>query len=329
MPDPQPRPTIMDVARQAGVSKSLVSLALRGDPGVSASSRDRIRTIATDLGYHSNRLARALARGRSQLVGVVLNDLHSDHHTDVVAGLEDAAAERGIEILIAHGRRDPATLAQRIDSLAALGTDGIVVVSALLDSAELERAAARYPLVQVGRPNEVGSAVAAVYNDDEHGTFLALEHLRAHGHERIAHLTGSPRAAAQARRRAYLELMIRDGLNPAVFEDAARLIDFVRSAPETAPTAVYCATDRRAVEVVGVALDAGLHLPADLSVVGYDNSDVARLVRPQVTSLDQPRLLIGQRALQLLEDVIGGAAPRIDVVEPSLVVRSSVGPPRS
>ncbi|NLE98162.1 MAG: LacI family transcriptional regulator, partial [Propionibacterium sp.] len=118
------RTTIVDVARVAGVSKSLVSLAIRDDPGVSEETRARILRVAEDLGYRSNLWARSLVQGSTGLVGVLLTDLSNDYHTDVVIGLEDAATERGLGVLIGHGRRDAERLTAQLDRFVQLGVDG-------------------------------------------------------------------------------------------------------------------------------------------------------------------------------------------------------------
>lgn len=319
------RPTIVDVAAAAGVSKSLVSLALRNAPGVSAATRARIMAIADDLGYRSHTWARALAAGRSQVIGILLNDLHSAYHTDIVEGIERAADAAGLTTVLSHGQRDPKVLAQRLGHLQDLSVDGVIVVSALLSPDVLAHAARRGPVVVVGRTAQVADAVGAVWNNDEVGAHLAVEHLARLGHTRIAHLAGSHRPASQARRAAFHSTMTALDL-PAphlVCDDTDTVIASVRAG---ATTAVFASNDTRAARLVGAALDAGLRVPEDLGVVGYDNTELTELLRPRLTSVDQPRHEMGQRALAILTDLLGGSPARVEVVAPRLIVRDSSGP---
>lgn len=308
--------TIVDVARQAGVSKSLVSLAIRNDPGVSARTRQRILQVADELGYRSNMWARSLVRGQTQLIGVLLTDLRNAYHTDIVVGVEDAAAERDFHVVISHGRRDPALLASQLDSLVSLGVDGIVVISAHTPREALAQAVRTTPVVVVGRPADLPERVSQIRNDDAAGARLAVEHLLGLGHRRISYLQASGSLAARVRRDSYRETMEDAGLPGQVLEpdgfDAA-----LASADRF--TAVFASNDRGAAEALGQIHDAGLRVPADVAVVGYDDTDLARLMRPKLTSIGQPRLEMGRRALEI---VCSGDVVR-EVFPPVLVPRSS------
>lgn len=312
------------------MSKSLVSLAIRGDAGVSASTRERILETARRLGYRSNSWARSLARGRSQLVGVLVNDLRSAYHVDVVRGIEDAALRDELRIVLSDGRRDAAVTGTRIHDLLQLGVDGVVVVSGQVEAHALEVSAARCPVVVVGRPRDVPAGVAQVSNDDRAGARLAIQHLVALGHRRIVHMTHSTRPAASDRRAAFLGTLAELGLETAgsvlAAGDTQRLIAAVVARTADAPTAVFARNDRTAVRLMGEAIDAGLRIPDDLSVVGYDNTDMAAIVRPRLTSVDQPRPAMGELAMSLLADLMSGAPARREIVQPELIVRGSTAP---
>lgn len=308
--------TIVDIARQAGVSKSLVSLAIRNDPGVSSKTRERILQVADDLGYRSNTWARSLVRGRTQLIGILLTDLRNAYHTDVVTGVEDEAARLGLQALISHGRREPRVLAQRLEAMVELGMEGIVVVSAHVPPGALSDAARHSPVVVVGRPPELPAGISQVHNDDEAGARLAVEHLLGQGHERIAYLQASTSPAALARRDAYRAVLEEHGLGPRVVSHE-QLCD-VLTTPDR-PTAVLASNDRGAATVLGVAHDLGLRVPDDVAVVGYDDTELARLLRPELTSIAQPRTDMGRRALELLR---GGEVTH-EVHQPWLVPRAS------
>lgn len=321
------RPTIIDVAREAGVSKSLVSLAVRGDPGVSSQTREHILRVAASVGYRSNAWARSLVKGRSQLIGVLLTDLQNAYHTDIVNGVEDAAADAGFDVVLGHGRRDRRVLVARLGQLLELGVDGVVVISAHLEADRLAEVSGRVPLVVVGRPRSVPDGAGWVSNDDELGARLAIEHLARLGHSRIAHLSGSSRPAALVRRDSYAQAMDELGLGSAAVFDATeveRLVAVVADGAADAPTAVFAGNDRHAAALLTAALDAGLRVPDDLAIVGYDNTELAAVVRPGLTSVDQPRRAMGRAAMAQLTGMLAGeAAARHEVMQPSLVVRAS------
>ncbi|RPF21775.1 LacI family DNA-binding transcriptional regulator [Myceligenerans xiligouense] len=322
------RPTIVDVAARAGVSKSLVSLALRGDDGVSPATRERIVAAAGELGYRSNALARALRQTRSMLLGVVVASLDNPYHTEVVESVERAAEQHGLSVLLAHGARKAGRMAERLDALGDLNVDGLVVVSSWADPALLQAAARRAPVVMVGRSLEPVAGIDSVNNDDERGAALAVGHLVAAGHERIAHLTASRRPAGLARRAGYEAAMAAHGL-------AAQVRVIERERDETAGpgldaalaegfSAVFARNDVEAFDVLDHAWDQGIDVPAGLAVVGYDDSALALRARPRLTSVHQPRAEMGALAVELLRERWSGrAADRHEVLTPRLVVRAS------
>ncbi|WP_017583441.1 LacI family DNA-binding transcriptional regulator [Nocardiopsis valliformis] len=322
----------MDVAAAAGVSKSLVSLALRGDHGVSAATSARILDAAERLGYRSNTLARGLVQGRTMLLGVLLTDLANPYHTEVVSGVEESAEERGFTVLLAHGRRDQSMLARRLEALLQLNVDAVVVVSSWLEPDVLAAAARRVPVVMVGRPETPAPGVDTVANDDRAGAEAAVRHLAELGHERIAHLAGSGRPASRVREAGYRETVRELGLEPYNVIRGIEGGDRERAAAEllaTGPTAVFATNDLAALAVLDRAHETGRPAPEGVSVVGYDNTALAETVRPRLTSVDQPRLVMGRLATRLLLERLGGRTEdRHEVLTPNLVVRDSTAPPR-
>lgn len=314
------RPTIVDVARAASVSKSLVSAALRGERGVSAASRSRILAAADELGYRSNGWAQRLVSGRSSLVGVLLTDLRNAYQTDIVNGIEDAAAAAGFDVVLSHGRRDRELLRERLAGLTALGVDAVIAATGHLDADDLAALADRVPMVVVGRPASVPDAAGWIRNDDETGARLAVAHLQERGHDRIAYVHGSSRPASIARRDAYRAL-VTEAREYDVHDDGiARLLDAVAAG---GPTAAFAANDRIAAQIVAEAVDRGIRLPHDLAVVGYDNTELADLVRPGLTSVDQPRGEMGAAAMAQALGLLDGGVPEREVASPTLVVRGS------
>lgn len=316
------RPTIIDVARAAGVSKSLVSAALRGDAGVSSASRDLIVKTAHDLGYRTNAWAQRLVSGQSDLIGVLLTDLRNPYQTDIVNGIEDAATEAGLRVILNHGRRDRELLQQRLGELVELGVDAVIAVTGHLTESDLRETTARVPLVVVGRPNSVPEGAGWVHTDDETGARLAVTHLVEQGHTRIAFLTGSDRPASLARRDAFRTATPAPGSEfDARAGGISALLDAVMQ-PD-GPTAVFAVNDRLATELLAEAIDRGISVPHDLAIIGYDNTELAELMRPGITSIDQPRAHMGRSAVAQTRAILAGQPAVHEVSPPALVVRGS------
>jgi DNA-binding LacI/PurR family transcriptional regulator len=320
------RPTILDIAAAAGVSKSLVSLALRGDAGVSDATRDRIVDIAERLGYRSNAVARALVQGRTATVGAVATELANPYHSEVIGGVERAAEHLGFDVLISHGRRDPKRIVHRIERMLELNLDAIVVVSSWAPREVLRSAARHVPIVVVGRMPEPVAGVDSIVSDDEAGARAAVEHVLASGYRTVGFATSSHRPAALAREAGY-RAAVRNRSPMRVVDVSAdsgdgaiaRMLDHAGR-----PDAVIANNDVTAVRIMDAALDRSLRIPHDLAIVGYDDTTLARLVRPALTSVDQPNDEIGRIAMGMVKERLGGrTTDRHEIVRPRLVVRAS------
>jgi DNA-binding LacI/PurR family transcriptional regulator len=323
-----------DVAREAGVSRALVSLVMRESTKVSDERRARVLAAAARLRYRPNAMARGLASRRTRTIGVLLNDLSNPYFAEITDGIVDAADELGYRLLIGTGRRQAAGERRAVDAFFEHRADGLLLVGPRLPGAEILAIGHAAHTVVVGRPIRAAH-VDSVRNDDLVGGRLAVGHLAELGHRCIAHVDGGRGAGASGRRTGYLKEMAALGLEPRVvpgdFTEAAGVAAAERLLRDgELPTAVFAANDLVAAGALDRFEDAGLRIPADVSIVGYDNTFLAALHHMSLTTIDQPRPEIGRLALTTLVERIEGvrsAAVHLQL-EPSLVVRSTTAPPR-
>jgi DNA-binding LacI/PurR family transcriptional regulator len=324
-----------DVAREAGVSRALVSLVMRAQPNVSEERRARVLEVAGRLGYRPNAMARSLASRRTRTVGVILDDLRNPFFAEIAGGVEELASELGYQLLLGAGGRQARRERASLATLLEYRVDGVILVSPRMRTAHIVAAAAEVPLVLVGRQAR-GADADLVVIDENHGTDLVLDHLVGLGHERIAHVDGGKGAAGPQRRSAFLR-----GMQARRLGGRAQVIrgDFTEEAGTSAarrmlaerelPTAVFAANDLIAAGLLGGFDQAGVQVPGDISIVGYDNISIAHLAHVSLTTVDQPRTEMGRMALELLLDRIDNRrASVVRLVEPTLVVRSTTAPPR-
>ncbi|MEU0177902.1 LacI family DNA-binding transcriptional regulator [Streptomyces massasporeus] len=327
-------PTIRDVAERAGVSKSLVSLVLRGSDQVRPEKRDAVLRAARELGYRPNAAARSLSEQRTRTVGVLLNDLRNPWFVDLLDGLNSLLHANGLRMLLADARLNRRTGQDPADPLLDLRVDGLVVVGTLPDPAALGQVAERIPVVLAGSREPAPPGVDVVAGDDERGALLVAEHLIGLGHRRIAHIAGYG-AVGELRRRSFEATMRRHGLADEVLvepsdmteEGGYRTTVRLLSRPDR-PTAVFAVNDIAAIGVLSAAEELGLRVPRDLSVVGYDNTSIARLRHVWLTTVDNSSHEVGRRAAQcLLERFEGvGGAGRVHLATPTLEIRGSTAP---
>jgi DNA-binding LacI/PurR family transcriptional regulator len=327
---PRPRPTIRNVAERAGVSKSLVSLVLRGSPHVSEHRRQAVLQAARELGYRPNAVARSLVEGRTHLVGALVADLHNPFYAEFLDGLQESLHGDGLRMLIGNSQWDPAFEDEAVEAFLELRVDGLVLLGIAPTSETLIEATAYTPTVVVGERDIELDSVDIVVDDDQLGARLAIDHLVELGHKRIAHIEG-PRSS---RCEGYLVAMRRHSLAPYIMveaadssEDGGRAAAMALLTRDPRPTAIFAANDVVALGVLSAADELGLRVPEDLSVVGYDNTHLSASRHISLTSVDQPRRAMGRSAAALLSDRIGEPAKvaRMREIRPELIVRRSTG----
>ncbi|MBC2900587.1 LacI family DNA-binding transcriptional regulator [Streptomyces cupreus] len=328
-------PTIRDVAERAGVSKSLVSLVLRGSEQVRPEKREAVLRAVRELGYRPNTAARSLSERRTRTVGVLLNDLRNPWFVELLDGLNSLLHDNGLHMLLADARLNRRTGQDPADPFLDLRVDGLVVVGTLPDPAALGAVAERMPVVVAGAREAVPPRVDVVAGDDEHGARLVTEHLIGLGHRRIAHIAGYG-AVGELRRRSFEATMRAHGLadgarvEPSDMTEEGGYRTMVRllGRPDR-PTAVFAVNDIACVGALSAAEELGLEVPRDLSVVGYDNTSISRLRHLWLTTVDGGGHDVGRRAARCLLDRFDRPEEpgRVHLAAPALKTRGTTAPP--
>lgn len=326
------RPTMADVARIAGVSPALVSIVMRGVPGASEETRARVKSLAEEIGYVPDRRAQKLRQSSSRLLGVVF-DLQQPFHGDLVEHIYAAAGARGYDVMlsaVAPSRSEndavQAVLRERCEAALLLGSR--------LQAEELAAVDTKVPVVVMLRSSDV-DRIGAVRSDDVAGIGSAVDHLVALGHRRIAHIDGGRSPGAGDRRSGFVDAVHRHGLDAEVVEGgitetegAEGMRRLLRSG--TLPSAVVAFNDNAATGVLDLLVRRGIDVPGDISVVGYDDSRLARIAHIQLTSISQDVAALAEAAVESALTRISGGEPGETVLAPGLVRRrTTAAPPRA
>jgi LacI family transcriptional regulator len=335
-------PTILDVARRAGVSKSTVSNVIRGAGKTSAATRERVLDAIADVGYRPNAIARSLVRRRTTTVGILVGDLANPFYSELAKLVEQRLSTAGFTAIICNTDGHAASEQARIESVLEHRAAGILMLQfsgewPLAD----ELRAQGIPLVVVSCWEEGSDCVAV---DDLGGVRLAVDHLVGLGHRRIAYLSsglvepntdrlrleGYRRALRAARLPFERRLMVR-WEEPAYLSSDRELVGLVErlvAGPEP-PTAFVVSNDLVAIDLIETLEQIGLRVPADVSVVGFDDIALAGLARVSLTTVVQPREALAEIGssivLERIQDGIGGPLRQVSL-PPELVVRASTAP---
>lgn len=329
-----------DVAERAGVSRTLVSFILDGKPGASDETRQRVLAIAEEIGYRPDSAARLLALGRSRTIGVLM-DVQQLFNADLVTHIYPAAEARGHDVLLSANLPDRKE-ASFIEALLSHRCGGLILLGPTSSPDYLHALATRVPVVAVGRrlPRLHGetSALTTVRTNDAKGMRQAVDYLVELGHRDIHHVDGGHDPGSADRRRAYRAAMRGHGLatrarvvpgehSEAAGAAAARaMLD-----GSTLPTAVLAGNDRCALGLLDVFTRAGVDIPGELSLIGYDDSHLSDNPRIDLTTVHQDAPDLAHHAVAMMVEMLQGRPPdTTDVVlEPKLVVRSTTAPPRT
>lgn len=331
---------IVDVAAAAGVSVTTVSHALNGRGQVNAATRERVQQVAIELGYAPNRIATALRNRRSGIIGFVSDEIATTPYSGrVILGAQDAAAERGILLVMVDSNGDPEVEARQILALRAQQVDAIVYARMYHQTVAVPSAIGELPTVLVDAVDQHSSSPSIV--PDEVGIGRdGTAYLIAMGHRNIVHLTIDDRGPGHdGRIVGYREVMRANGLEPRIASvpspaDGRAGFDALRLAISDTerPTAVFCFNDEMALGVYQSARELGISVPGELSVMGVDDfTPIASQLRPGLTTIALPHYEMGRWAIRTLADLIDGVEPPESHVRmpAGLVVRDSVVAPSS
>jgi DNA-binding LacI/PurR family transcriptional regulator len=323
-----------DVAAQAGVSRTLVSFILDGKPGASEETKQRVLAVADEIGYRPDTAARLLARGRSRTLGVLM-DVRQLFEAELVTGIYPAAERLGYEVLLSANLPDRAE-SRPVDALLSHRCGGLILLGPTSNAAYLGSLAEKVPVVVVGRRLAPAPGLATVRTDDAKGMRQAVNYLADLGHRDIHHVDGGTDPGSADRRRGYRAAMRSRGLadrvrvvpgahNEAAGAQAARSM----LAEPALPTAVLAGNDRCALGLLDVFTRAGVDVPGDLSLIGYDDSALSDNPRIDLTTVHQDAQALAHHAVRLAVAMLEGddGSERDLVLEPALVVRGTTAPP--
>jgi DNA-binding LacI/PurR family transcriptional regulator len=330
------RPSIYDVARQAGVSHMTVSRVLNGHPNIRESTRERVLRAIEEMNYTRSSIARALATRRAMRIGVLVDSAMQWGPNSTLRAIESAARDVGYAIsAFSISDDEESQLAAGVVELVTQGVDALCVIAPRASSLDLLRKQSTgLPTLVIKTEPEAEMHTAAV--DQRAGAMAAVRHLIELGHRSIAHLSGPlDWYDARAREQGWRDALVDAGLRmpPPVVGDWTSDCgyEFGRTYDFSQATAVFAANDQMALGLVHGLSERGLRVPEDVSVVGFDDLPDARHFLPPLTTVRQDFAALGALALQLIIAAIDGEneMEHHDIIAPRLIIRSSTAAPRS
>jgi len=329
------KPSIKDVAKMAGVSPALVSLALNEKPYVSKEAKEKIFAAVKKLGYRPNIVARSLRKKSTGIIGLVLSDITNPFYPEIARGVEEKARELGFSVILCNTDADPFREKSLIDILLSRQIDGLIITSARSDQDVYHLVRENCPIVLVNRDPFPGR-FDFVGIDNISSAKMAVNHLIKLGHKKIAFIEGEPASPASfGRYEGYKEALkeakiflpedyVRIGY--LRYEGGYKAMLSLLEHPSP-PTAVFCANDMMALGAIGACLKKDVRVPEDVAIVGFDDMWIASLENIQLTTVRQPRYEMGKKAVELMMERIKGKRKEVKriILPTKLVVRKTCG----
>ncbi len=328
--------TIKDIAHKAGVAPSVVSRALNNKYGVKDSTKNLIIKLAQEMNYYPNTAARSLVTRKTETIGIMMADISEPFYSQLIKGMEYIANQTGYALIfsnsyetVEHNRVLQKMInAQRVDGLIIVGSN---IQEKNFSLALLEQ---EIPFVLVER-NFSDPRVNCIWVDNVEGAYLATKHLVEKGHRKIAHITGNLYyQVALDRLEGYKKALYESGIDYSeelvvsgnfVGQGGYETMnDILRHHPQC--TAVFVASDAMAYGALQAINEAGLNAPDDIAIIGFDDLDFSSLTNPPLTTIRQPRYEMGQKAMELLTDILrGGQKNGVKIcLNPEIIIRRSV-----
>ncbi|MCJ8340845.1 MAG: LacI family transcriptional regulator [Pseudomonadales bacterium] len=330
--------TVKDIAKLAGVSTATVSRALANPKKVTDATKLKVQSAADQLGYAPNAIARSLRTQESKTIVVILPDIGNHFFTDIIKGIEQIAHKNAYKVLIGDAGNDVDRATKYLELVYSKQADGVLSLTADIPIANLLDASGKpkFPLVMACEYYPQ-SAIPSVHIDNEYSARIVLESLVQMGHYKIACITGDRRNSISiARMKGFKDSMkkwrlqipdqyIAEGDYSLLsgYELAAGLLSL-----EDRPSAIFCHNDEMAIGVLKRAREMDIKVPEQLSVVGFDNIPFCEYSTPELSTVHQPKQLIGETAMKLLLNILSGKKPNPEITLPTqLIVRGTTMPP--
>ncbi len=325
--------SIYDIAKRAKVSPSTVSRALDDHPYIRAETKKRIQELAKEMDYVPSTVAKSLAANKTWTIGMVLAAISDPFMGRVVEGMERVAVEAGFNVFISTSQNDRQQEIAAIKMLQKRRVDGIIVIAShLFYQYPQFFGRSKIPIVIINE-QKPGETMHFVTVDDVHAAQLAVEHLLALGHCRIGYVgvTNRPKSN-QYRLKGYQDALEAAGIasDPALIFTSHTIEDHVKIGEASlepllaaGATAVFCYNDTTAMGLLAACYKRGVSVPGNLSIIGFDDIDMAAYTIPPLTTIRQPRFELGQRAMHMMLDLLAGQQPENQMVPGELVVRQT------
>lgn len=328
------RVTIKDIAKEAGVSVTTVSRVLNDKPDVNIETKKKIKKIIDKMGYNPNGVARGLVLNKTNTIGLIVPDISNPFFPEVARGVEHTAKRQGYSVILCDTDNNRDEERQAINLLRNKRVDGIVIFLSLSDKEllkELEQGV--LPVVQIA-DNISSYKISSVSIDNIKSAVTATEHLIQLGHKKIGHITGDLKTSSAKNRllgfkRAILSADLRYNEKWVLEGDYSRESGFKQMLKilslDDKPTSIFTSNDLMALGAYEAILDNGLNIPEDISVIGHDNINISKLIRPGLTTIHQPKYSTGELAAQILINEIKGKTNKKEakILDTRLVIRNS------
>lgn len=325
--------TIQDVAKKAGVSVATVSRVLNSSPSVSQEAKEKVMNAIKELNYHPNLLGRNLRRMETKMILALLPNISNPFYARIVKGIEDVGHKNGYNVMLCNTDSDIKRERIYLELLKNRLSDGVIFMAPEMDKDELTLIGQNYPVVQCCEYKE-GASVSHVSIDNFAAAYKAVKHLTGLGHQRIAMISSDNKFLSTKQREAgYKKALEDEGIK--IDEALIKYGDYgfksgLRAAkqlllPDLRPTAIFAISDLMAVGVIRAVKEAGLKVPEDVAVVGFDDISFASMYDPMLTTISQPKYDLGCVAMELLLKHINEklSEPQNIILEHELIIRES------